>query len=83
MSKPGRDLAHAVKALQGARDPLESLAAARDLREAAELAERDAVSAARAGGASWATIGKVYGLTKQGAQQRFKSPPAAEAAPAD
>jgi hypothetical protein len=83
MSKPGRDLADAVKALQAAREPGEALAAARTLREIAEAAERDAVAAARAAGISWSAVGKVYGLTKQGAQQRFKAPPASSASPED
>lgn len=29
---------------------------------------------AREAGLSWTKIGAVYGLTKQGAQQRFKAP---------
>jgi hypothetical protein len=55
-----------------ARTPLEALAAARREREAAEARERAAVGAAREAGVSWSTIGELYGLTKQGAQQRFK-----------
>ncbi len=52
--------------------PLEALAAARGEREAAELREQAAVIDARAAGVSWSRIGELYGLTKQGAQQRFK-----------
>lgn len=37
----------------------------------AEKAEIKAVHDARAQGVSWRRIGEVYGLTKQGAQQRF------------
>ena len=51
---------------------LANLAAARKTREAAEADEQQAVLAARAAGASWSRIGELYGLTKQGAQQRFK-----------
>lgn len=53
---------------------LKALAKARKAREKADAAEAAAVEAARAAGASWTRIGEVYGLTKQGAQQRFKSP---------
>ena len=51
---------------------LAELAAARQTREAAEANEQQTLRAARAAGASWARIGELYGLTKQGAQQRFK-----------
>ena len=50
------------------------LDSARSARESAEVAERAAVVAAREAGVSWARIGELYGLTKQGAQQRFKRP---------
>lgn len=51
---------------------LASLDAARLAREAADAAESAAVRDARTAGASWSRIGELYGLTKQGAQQRFK-----------
>ncbi|HJE50711.1 MAG TPA: hypothetical protein K8V15_01805 [Tessaracoccus flavescens] len=51
---------------------LASLAAAKQIREAAESDEFAAIQAARSAGASWSRIGELYGLTKQGAQQRFK-----------
>lgn len=46
---------------------------------------RQAVSAARAGGASWSAIGAALGLTRQAAQQRFGrvEPAAATAQPTD
>lgn len=53
-------------------EAIAALDSAREARELAEAAERDAVVAARDAGASWARIGELYGLTKQGAQQRFK-----------
>lgn len=55
-----------------ASEPGEALAAARALRQAADELERAAILAARRAGMSWTRIGAVYGLTKQGAQQRFK-----------
>ena len=68
----------ALRAHQTAEDPLAALDAARVLREEAERLERRAVEGVRAAGTSWSKIGGLYGLTKQGAQQRFrKGPPAA------
>jgi predicted transcriptional regulator len=49
------------------------LEAARRLREAAEELEAAEVEAARKAGATWNEIGASYGLTKQGAQQRFRA----------
>ena len=43
------------------------------LREAAEELEAAQVEAARKAGATWNEIGACYGLTKQGAQQRFRT----------
>jgi|GEM_PF-1265549 len=63
----------ALRALEAAKAPLDALDAARRLREAGEALERDAVQAARREGVSWSKIGSLYGLTKQGAQQRFKA----------
>lgn len=62
----------ALRAHQTARDPLAALNAARTLREEAEQLERKSVDIVRAAGTSWSKIGALYGLTKQGAQQRFK-----------
>ncbi|WP_068401573.1 hypothetical protein [Kribbia dieselivorans] len=53
----------------------ERLAAARALREAAEALEYATVLQARHDGMSWSKIGAIYGLTKQGAQQRFREKP--------
>jgi hypothetical protein len=69
----GRRIAAALDAHQRSVDPLDRLDAARRLREAAEEAESFAVEAARDNGATWTEIGALYGLTKQGAQQRFRS----------
>lgn len=60
-----------VDALASAPDVLTRLDAARRLRERAEAAEAELVVAARAEGLSWTAIGARYGMTKQGAQQRF------------
>jgi hypothetical protein len=62
----------ALRAHQAARDPLAALDAARILREEAEQLERKSVDTVRAAGTSWSKIGALYGLTKQGAQQRFR-----------
>jgi hypothetical protein len=54
-------------------DPLDRLDAARIRREAAEAEETALVLAARESGHTWSAIGALYGLTKQGAQQRFRA----------
>ena len=62
----------AIAAFDVADGPMSRLAAARRLREAAEELEAAQVEAARKAGATWSEIGACYGLTKQGAQQRFR-----------
>lgn len=71
----------ALRAHQTARDPLAALDAARMLREEAEQLERKSVGIVRAAGTSWSKIGALYGLTKQGAQQRFKRDASGRAEP--
>lgn len=61
-----------LAALTAAGEPLAALDSARKVREAAEELELELVRAARAAGASWTKIGARYGMTKQGAQQRFR-----------
>jgi hypothetical protein len=63
----------ALGALDVADGPISRLQAARRLREAAEELEAAQVEAARKAGATWIEIGACYGLTKQGAQQRFRA----------
>jgi len=62
----------ALDALAKETEPLRQLDAVRRARDAAEELERAHVKAARDAGCTWAEIGKLYGLTKQGAQQRFR-----------
>lgn len=62
----------ALSALTEIVDPLQRLDAARQVREEVERLELDAMTAARAAGRTWSDIGALYGLSKQGAQQRFK-----------
>jgi len=69
---PSARIKAALAAHAGAGDPLAALDAARLLREAADDLEASAIRAARKSGATWSAIGDVYGLTKQGAQQRFR-----------
>lgn len=66
-------LAVAVEELGHARTPVDELTAARRVRELADEVELGFVAAARDRGLTWADIGAVYGLTKQGAQQRFRA----------
>jgi hypothetical protein len=70
---PARRITAALGALDAADGPISRLDAARRLREAAEELEAAQVDAARKAGATWNEIGACYGLTKQGAQQRFRA----------
>ena len=70
---PVKRITAALGALDIADGPISRLAAARLLREAAEELEAAQVEAARKAGATWLEIGACYGLTKQGAQQRFRA----------
>ena len=68
-----RRITAALGALDIAEGPMSRLDAARRLREAAEELEAAQIEAARKAGATWNEIGACYGLTKQGAQQRFRA----------
>lgn len=70
---PVKRISAALSALDVADKPMSRLDAARILREAAEELEAAQVEAARKAGATWNEIGECYGLTKQGAQQRFRA----------
>lgn len=70
---PVKRISAALDALDVADGPMSRLEAARRLREAAEELEAAQVAAARKAGATWIEIGACYGLTKQGAQQRFRA----------
>ena len=70
---PHKRITAALAALDAADGPTSRLDAARRLREAAEELEAAEVVAARKAGATWNEIGACYGLTKQGAQQRFRA----------
>jgi hypothetical protein len=72
---PVKRIFAALSALEVADSPMSRLDAARRLREAAEELEAAQVEAARKAGATWVEIGARYGLTKQGAQQRFRAAP--------
>jgi hypothetical protein len=69
---PVKRILAALSALDVADGPLSRLDAARRLREAADELEAAQVETARKAGATWNEIGACYGLTKQGAQQRFR-----------
>jgi hypothetical protein len=70
---PTKRITASIEAIEAADDPLDALHAARRLREAAEELELAHVQSARKAGRTWTEIGACYGLTKQGAQQRFRS----------
>jgi hypothetical protein len=69
-SAHAKRIAAALEALRRAKGSTAQLAKA---REAADKLEAAAIEAARDDGMTWAEIGKLYGLSKQGAQQRFRS----------
>lgn len=73
-SQHARRLDRAVEAFEAIKDPLDRLEAARSARERFEQLEREQVAALRRAGTTWSRIGALYGLTKQGAQQRFRDP---------
>jgi hypothetical protein len=70
---PVKRILAALGAFDVADRPMSRLEASRRLREAAEELEAAQVEAARKAGATWIEIGACYGLTKQGAQQRFRA----------
>jgi hypothetical protein len=70
---PVKRIFAALSAFDVADRPMSRLDAARRLREAAEELEAAQFEAARKAGATWLEIGACYGLTKQGAQQRFRA----------
>jgi hypothetical protein len=70
---PVKRIVAALSAFEVAASPMSRLDAARRLREAADELEAAQVQAARKAGATWIEIGACYGLTKQGAQQRFRA----------
>jgi hypothetical protein len=65
-------LARLLEDLQRIADPLARLDAVRESREALDELEAATVAQARKDGVTWGAIGSLYGLTKQGAQQRFQ-----------
>lgn len=80
---PGKRFERALQSMRDIQNPLERLSAARRARVACEALESEAVAAARSAGATWKDIGAVYGLSKQGAQQRFRQQQGAGGRPAD
>jgi hypothetical protein len=71
-SPHGKRFARALDELETIADPIARLDAVRIAREALERLEAGTVADARKKGVTWAAIGALYGLTKQGAQQRFQ-----------
>ncbi|NLT31002.1 MAG: hypothetical protein GXX86_11205 [Propionibacterium sp.] len=80
MGSPAIDkLSAACAQLQQAADPLAAVDLAQQIGTLADKVQHDAVRAARQQGVSWSKIGAVFGLSKQGAQQRFGKHKHAEA----
>lgn len=68
---PVKRVRRAISALQAVDDPLDRLEMVRWARSEIEALEVASVVAARESGATWSDIGALYGMTRQGAQQRF------------
>lgn len=64
-----------LQSLQEVGDPLRRLDAVRRCIAELEALEAATVTEARAVGVTWIEIGVLYGLSKQGAQQRFRRSP--------
>ena len=71
--KPEKAMTKALSDLARTSDAHERLQIVRELETALGALERHAVADARAKGVTWSEIGRVYGMTKQAAQQRFRS----------
>ena len=71
---PSTRIKAALRAHQQTTEPLQKLKLSQRIREAAEELEAEAIEEARFNGTTWRDIGACYGLSKQGAQQRFKNP---------
>lgn len=72
-SQQSKRLEKISQTIAGMKDPVARLGAARSAREHFELLELEQVRRLRREGSTWSQIGELYGLTKQGAQQRFKA----------
>jgi len=68
----GKRFDRALAAMEDIADPLARLDIVRERREELERLEVRTVAEARRAGATWRAIGALYGLSKQGAQQRFR-----------
>ena len=62
----------ALDGFEAERDPLARLDKLRRAIDALQQLERLTLDVARDRGCTWTEIGALYGLTKQGAQQRFR-----------
>lgn len=71
-SQYAKRLERAVESIESITDPLKRVEVARAARERFEELEVEQVRALRRDGMTWSKIGALYGLTKQGAQQRFR-----------
>lgn len=75
MAEPvhAKRLQQALDSLRALPDPVARLAEVRQAIVALEALEASTVKDARSAGATWGEIGALYGLSKQGAQQRFRA----------
>lgn len=85
MAEPAhlKRLGRTLEAIEAVPDPLVRLDALRVARETFERRELEQVVLLRGAGVTWSRIGELYGLTKQGAQQRFRAAVRTTATPDD
>lgn len=69
--KEGGDALDGRAAITRAEDPLAALVLAAIALRDADADVRWAVERARAGGATWATVGRLLGITGEGARKRY------------
>ena len=71
--KQERQLAKKLSELAATKDARSRLVLAHEIQRAAVVLEQQSVADARDAGMTWTQIGALFGMTKQAAQQRFKS----------
>lgn len=64
----------ALQPLVGHLPPLDQAAAFIEIADYLSFCGREAVTAGRDAGATWSDVGQAFGISKQGAQQRFGKP---------
>ena len=77
MNRVREDLVRMIDRALGS-NPKEALIAARQLEDEVRWLQQRAVAVARNNGYDWGRIGRLFGLTRQGARKRFPLAPPAQ-----